>query len=130
MASFKYFEDIEAWQLARELCNTIYRITLYEKFSKDYNLINQISRSSASIMDNIAEGFEREGTKEFIQFLSISKASCGEVRSQLYRALDRNYIADKEFTEIKEKAIVISKKLGALINYLKKTDYKGSKYKS
>lgn len=130
MSGFKRFEDIEAWQLARVLCKLIYSYIQIEKFSKDYSTVNQINKSSSSIMDNIAEGFERGGNKEFIQFLYIAKASCGELRSQLYRVLDRNYINEEEFKDLFDRSLTISKKLGALINYLKNSDYKGTKYKN
>lgn len=130
MSGFKRFEDIEAWQLARVLCKLIYSYIQREKFSKDYSTVNQINKSSSSIMDNIAEGFERGGNKEFIQFLYIAKASCGELRSQLYRVLDRNYINEEEFKDLFDRSLTISKKLGALINYLKNSDYKGTKYKN
>ena len=93
MATFKTFEDIEAWQQSRELCKTIHLLTLKPEFSKDFGLIRQIKNASGSAMDNIVEGFEREGNAEFKQFLAISKGSCGETQSQLYRALDCNYIS-------------------------------------
>lgn len=130
MSGFKRFEDIEAWQLARVLCKLIYSYIQREKFSKDYSTVNQINKSSSSIMDNIAEGFERGGNKEFIQFLYIAKASCGEFRSQLYRVLDRNYINEEEFKDLFDRALTISKKIGALINYLRNSEYKGTKYKN
>ena len=100
MATINKFEDLEIWQLAREICNKIFIITNKSHFYKDFSLKDQIRRSSGSIMDNISEGFEREGRKEFIQHLSISKGSAGEYRSQLYRALDRKYIITSEFDEI------------------------------
>lgn len=123
------FEDLEIWQLARELCNDIYEIAKNSDLKTDYKLYNQIDGSSGSIMDNIAEGFERNGNKEFIQFLSISKGSCGETRSELYRVFDRSYISKDKFEETKNKTIVLSKKISSFMTYLSKSDYKGSKYK-
>lgn len=128
MATFKTFEDIDAWKEARELANTIFKLTLEEPFSRDFKLRDQINGSSGSIMDNIAEGFEREGNREFIQFLSIAKASAGETRSQLYRVLDRNYITEDQFISLKENVIQISKRISGLISYLKKSDLKGTKF--
>ncbi|MBO9659014.1 MAG: four helix bundle protein [Chitinophagaceae bacterium] len=97
MATIKKFEDIISWKEARELNRLMGKIIDSGKFKNNYRLINQIEGAAGSIMDNIAEGFEREGNKEFIQYLSIAKASCGELRSQLYRALDRRYITQNEF---------------------------------
>ena len=88
------FEDLNIWKVAREINQFIYKITLTDKFAKDYRFKDQIKGSSGSIMDNIAEGFERDGNKEFIQFLSIAKVSCGELRSQIYRAYDYSYITE------------------------------------
>lgn len=130
MATYKNFEDLEIWKLSRELCKEIYEIIENSNLKNNYRLANQIDGSSGSIMDNIAEGFERGGNKEFIQFLYISKASCGETRAQLYRVLDRNFISNDKFEILKEKTIELSKKIGGFISYLESSDFKGPKYKN
>ncbi len=129
MATYKTFEDLEIWQLSRELCNDIFEVIENPGLKNNFRLANQIDGSSGSIMDNIAEGFERKGNKEFIQFLYISKASCGETRSQLYRILDRNFISDEKFEVLKNKTTDLSRKIGGFIFYLQ-SDLKGSKYKN
>ncbi len=129
MGSFKRFEDILSWQQARVLCTRIGVLIDEERFKKNFRLIYQIEGSAGSIMDNIAEGFERGGNKEFIQYLSIAKASCGETRSQLYRALDRNYINQIEFQELYDMVISISNLIQKLMTYLSASDLKGVKYK-
>ena len=101
MSKIEKFEDIEAWRLARELCNKIVHIVKSTELEKDYSLRDQISRSSGSVMDNIAEGFERGGNKEFIRFHSIAKGSCGETRSQLYRCYDKKNIDEKHLVNLK-----------------------------
>ena len=114
------FEDIEAWQESRELVKLVYSaINASEKFQKDYRLANQIQGAAISVMSNIAEGFSRKGHKEFIQFLFISKSSAAEVQSQLYAALDQNYITQKTFEEIYNQAEKISKMDSGFIKYLK-----------
>ena len=129
MSKVERFEDLKTWQLARELCQIIHKLTLKDQFSRDFKLVGQIKSSSGLIMDNIAEGFERDGNKEFIQFLSISKGSCGETRSQLYRALDSQYISQIEFDEAYKMTIEESKMLKSFIQYLKDSDMKGNKFK-
>ncbi|MDR0872676.1 MAG: four helix bundle protein [Prevotellaceae bacterium] len=129
MATIQRFEDLFIWQKARELCQDIFRIINYELFSKDYRLKDQINGSSGSITDNIAEGFERNGNKEFIQFLFIAKGSCGETRSQLYRAFDRKYINQNEFKDLKKKAEYLSISIMRFIQHLQSSDLKGIKYK-
>ena len=123
------FEDLNVWKRARELVNLIYRITRNKTFSEDKGLVDQIRRASVSIMSNISEGFERGSNVEFIQFLYIAKASCGEVRCQIIIAYDQGYINEKELTKIKELTLKVSGMIGNLINYLRKSKIKGAKYK-
>jgi four helix bundle protein len=122
--------SILSWQKARELNKIIGGIIDSGKFKRSYKLISQIEGSAGSVMDNIAEGFERGGNKEFVQFLYISKGSCGEFRSQLYRALDRNYLNLDEFNELYNMAKDIIVLLQKLIDYLEKSELKGPKYKA
>lgn len=128
MSTISKFEDLEVWQMARHQANELWVVYGSGSFSKDFELRNQISRSSGSVMDNIAEGFERSGNKEFINFLIISKASNGEVRSQLYRAFDRTHIDIIKFEQLKLKCETISKKITSFIKYLKDSDLKGFRY--
>jgi len=113
------FEDIDAWQKARELANNIFEITKKEKFSKDFGLRDQIQRSSVSIMANIAEGFGGQSNKEFIQFLNYAHRSALEVQSHLYVALDRGYIEQEQFNNIYEKTLTTKKLINGFIRYLK-----------
>jgi four helix bundle protein len=130
MATITKFEELEIWQEARQLAQNIFQAyTGSESFSKDFKLKEQINRSSGSIMDNIAEGFERNGRNEFIQFLSIAKGSIGEVKSQLHRAFDRDYIKKELFDTLYFKADELGKKIGGFINYLSKSVFKGTKFK-
>lgn len=128
MAKIEKFEDLQVWLLAREISQAIWLLFENTSLGKDFELKNQMSRSSGSIMDNIAEGFERNGNREFIHFLSISKGSCGELRSQLYRAFDRNHITKEQFEEIATKTDFENRKIGSFIAYLNSSDYKGNKF--
>jgi len=122
------FEDLDSWKKARELCQYIYQLTLKENFSRDFSLVNQIRASSGSGMDNIAEGYNRGGNTEFIQFMYISNGSLAETQSQLYRALDRDHISKEEFSKGYKLADQTIKLNGGMIRYLKSSDYKGRKY--
>jgi len=122
------FEDLEIWKEARQLCKYIFNITEKDPFAKDFRLRDQIRTSSGSVMDNIAEGFERDRNKEFTQFLSVSKGSCGECRSQSYRAFDYNYIDEEILQELILSTTRLSKKISAFMSYLRKSEFKGSKY--
>ena len=121
MSKFNSFEDIKAWIKARELNSEIYVISSKGLFKTDYDLKSQIRRSCISISSNIAEGFERETTKEFIRFLFVAKGSAGEFRSQLYLAKDLNYIENDDFERLNVKVNEISKMISGLIKYLNST---------
>jgi four helix bundle protein len=129
MATIKHFEEIEAWQKARELTREVYGRSKVGLFSKDFGLRDQMRRAAVSVMSNIAEGFERGGTKEFIQFLAIAKGSVGELEAQLYVALDQAYINQEEFVSLKKVAGSTKRLIGGLINYLRQSGMKGVKYK-
>ncbi len=115
------FEDLVAWQKARELTKSIYLLTATERFSRDFGLKDQIQRAAVSIMSNIAEGFERAGKAEFHQFLVIAKGSCAEVRSQLYIALDTGYITDDQFEKVHSQAEEVARIIGGLRASLKRS---------
>jgi four helix bundle protein len=129
MATFKKFEDIEAWKKARELTCEVYRHSKVSPFSKDFGLRDQIRRAAVSVMSNIAEGVERGGTKEFIQFLAIAKGSAGELEAQLYVAFDQGYITEEEFASLRSLANSTKRLVGGLTNYLRQSGMKGVKYK-
>ncbi|MFN2493217.1 MAG: four helix bundle protein [Pyrinomonadaceae bacterium] len=116
MSKIERFEDLEGWKLARTLTRLIYEVSGTGDFVRDFALRDQIRRAAISIVSNIAEGFERDGDKEFLQFLSMAKGSCGEVRAQLYLALDRAYITQEQFTQLVGKAIEVSRILSRLIH--------------
>jgi len=126
--NIKRFEDLEIWQEARKLSKAVFEISSVGPFSTDYRFRDQIRASSGSAMDNIAEGFERDGNKEFHQFLSICKGSNAEVRSQSYRAYDYNYINQEKLNELLERTDSISRKTYNLMRHLKKSDINGIKF--
>jgi len=129
MSKIQKFEDILAWQKARELTREIYTHAKVGALAKDFGLRDQIQRASVSIMGNVAEGFERGGDKEFIQFLSISKGSCGEVKSHLYVALDQQYLNSTQFNRLYNSADEVGRLLAGFMAYLKQTDLRGRKFK-
>ena len=103
------FEDIESWKKARVLTNEIYKATASGQFVRDFGLKDQIRRAAVSVLSNIAEGFERGGDKEFLQFLAVAKGSCGEVRAQLYVALDQGYMSLDLFERLSRSATEVSR---------------------
>ena len=125
----KYFEDLDVWKEARRLTQQVYGATEDSRFSRDFGLRDQIRPAAVSIMSNIAEGFERGGNQEFIQFLYIAKGSCGEVRSQLYVALDQEYVGRKLFDQMFNSLKRLSGMISNLIDYLKGSRMRGEKYK-
>lgn len=128
MEKIRRFEDLEIFQIARGLCKDIYIITDAESFKCDYRFTQQIRAAAGSIMDNIAEGFERNGNKEFVNFLYIAKGSCGEVRSQLLRANDVGYIDDITFQQLYNGTLELGRKIYYLAQKIKDTGNPGSKY--
>lgn len=129
MATITRFEDLEIWQEARRLAREIHIISIETELKNDFRFRDQIKASSGSVMDNIAEGFERNGNLEFRQFLSIAKGSAGESRSQLYRVWDFNYIHDEKFNVLRIDYENLSGKINNFISYLNKKDFKGTKFK-
>jgi len=129
MSGFQRFEDIEAWQKARELTKQIYALSNDGQFARDFGLRDQIRRASVSIMSNIAEGFGRGGNKEFAQFLSTAKGPASEVQAQLYVALDANYINQEQFKQLYSETETTARLIGGLLRYLQNSNLKGAKYK-
>lgn len=122
------FEELQIWKDARSLVKEVYILTSGVRFSKDYNLRGQIRSAAVSVMSNIAEGFERGGNQEFAQFLYIAKGSCGEVRSQLYVAIDQGYLPANEAEQTVNAVKRLSSMIASLIQYLKNSGMKGAKY--
>jgi four helix bundle protein len=129
MARIERFEDIESWKKGRELRKAIYACSKIGPFARDFGLSDQIRRAAVSISSNIAEGFERGGNKEFIQFLSNAKGSCGEVRDQLYAALDESYISQQQFDQLSGQAVEIGRLLSGLMKYLQGSTLRGAKFR-
>lgn len=128
MPTFDRFENIDAWQAARHLARDVYGITSEGAFRRDFGLRDQMRRSAVSTMSNIAEGFERDGNKEFRQFLSIAKGSCGEVRSQLYIARDVGYLDDQTYERLHKEATRVSELVSGLMRYLRRSNHPGPKF--
>ena len=128
MATITRFEDLEIWKEARRLAKEIHLIAIHTELRSDLRFKNQIKDSSGSVMDNIAEGYERDGNLEFRQFLSIAKGSAGETRSQLYRVFDFEYISEQKFEVLKTDYENLSGKIKNFITYLNKKDFKGNKF--
>ena len=129
MAGIRSFEDLDVWQLARKLVGEIYGTTASGPFMKDFGLRDQIRRAAVSVISNIAEGFERGGDKEFVQFLSQAKGSCGEVRTQLYLSRDLGYLTEDTFLRLRELTSRTGEMISGLIRYLKGSRLKGEKFK-
>jgi four helix bundle protein len=124
------FEDLDVWKKSRKLVNEIYLLTKKQRFSKDFGLVDQIRRSALSVMSNIAEGFERGSNTEFIRFLYIAKASCGETRSHLFIAFDQGYLSEEELENAKSFPKSVSGMIGGFISYLRGSKMKGEKFKA
>ena len=130
MTTFRTFEEIDAWKRARQLTRDVYALSNKEGFARDFGLRDQIRRASVSIMSNIAEGYERSGRKEFIQYLAMAKGSAGEVSSQAFVAFDQGYVSEAEFKRLQESAADVARLLGGLMEYLRSTTLRGTKYRS
>jgi four helix bundle protein len=130
MASIERFEDIQAWQSARKLRQAVYRLTKAKPFAADFALVNQIRRAAISGGSNIAEGFERGGNRELIQFLSTAKGSIGEIKDQLYCAIDESYISQEQFDESYQLAESTSRLIGGFMTYLRQSEITGHKFDS
>ena len=130
MATIEKFEDLEVWKLARIIYRKISKIAERLKSKHDYRFAEQIKASAGSIMDNVAEGFERSSRLEFLNSLSISKGECGELKSQSYRLLDDHYLDETEFKDLQKDIDSETRKLASFILYLNKSNIKGLKFKN
>lgn len=128
MSRIQRFEEIVSWQKARDLTSTIYEISKRGYFLKDFALRDQIRRAAVSVMANIAEGFDRDGNREFGQFLSHAKSSCAELQSHLYVAWDQKYMDDSVFNSLYGRAGEINRLIGGLLRYLRQTEKRGRKF--
>ncbi|HET8803060.1 MAG TPA: four helix bundle protein [Aequorivita sp.] len=128
MAHYNSYEELEIYKLAREICSDVWDLIISTSLGGDFKLRDQINGSSGSIMDNIAEGFGRGGNREFINFLSYSRGSCCETESQLQRTLDRKHISQEEYDSLLKKTQTEIDQISKFMNYLKKSDRKGSKF--
>jgi four helix bundle protein len=129
MSQVRRFEDLEAWQTGRELTRLVYQVSARADFGRDFGLRDQIRRAAVSIVANIAEGYERDGSREFRQFLAIAKGSTGELKAHLYTALDAGFIAQNEFDDMYGLATSAGKLIGGLMRYLGQSGMDGRKYK-
>jgi four helix bundle protein len=129
MATVNRFEDLEIWQLARKLYAKISIVTERLREKREFRFAEQMKSAAGSIMDNIAEGFERSSRLEFLNAQSISKGECGELKSQIYRCLDDKYISETEFSDLYKQTDVLTKKIAAFIIYLNSCETKGLKFK-
>jgi four helix bundle protein len=129
MATVKKFEDLKSWQLACVLCKEFVELKNKSELNLDYKLWNQINAPSGSVMDNIAEGFERDGNAEFLYFLSIAKGSAGELRSQLFRVYECKYCTGDKFEKLNKKCQFLSAMIGKFMIYLRETEIRGNKFK-
>lgn len=129
MGKFQRFTELEVWKYSKTLASDIYRKTSEGPFNRDWSLREQMRKTAVSVPSNIAEGFERGGTGEFIQFLSIAKGSNGELITQLYIAYDIEYLSKEDYESLVQRAQMIGKMLGGFMKYLKTSGIKGSKFR-
>lgn len=130
MATIRKFEELEIWKEARRLSLMVYNISNNNCFSKDFRFRDQIRAAAGSVMDNIAEGFERSGRLEFINFLGYAKGSCGEVKSQVCRAIDQEYVTSNDYNELYNGYDNLAAKIAGFITYLNRSSIKGEKFRN